>query len=182
MYGVRKGWDKSMRENARTSRCRRECRVLSEESMLANTPHECNTVSPTSHQPYSKKALPKHPPSKKWSKHPYPGISSSGPTRTAAPRARVNGKAQHVGTTSGCDAGERRFPKSLGGGRGNGSTVESVLTGRSTTAGHEAQKIMVALLTGSHRKMKQVRSYPTKDRRTRRRAWSSCVGKGCKLL
>lgn len=29
----------------------------------------------------------KFSPSRKWSRHPYPGISSSGPTRTVAPRA-----------------------------------------------------------------------------------------------
>jgi hypothetical protein len=39
--------------------------------ILARTSQECNTVSP----------------SRKWSRQPYPGISSSGPTRSAAPRS-----------------------------------------------------------------------------------------------
>jgi len=39
--------------------------------ILARTSQECNTVSP----------------SKKWSRQPYPGISSSGPTRSDAPRS-----------------------------------------------------------------------------------------------
>ena len=39
--------------------------------ILARTSQECKTVSP----------------SKKWSRQPYPGISSSGPTRSDAPRS-----------------------------------------------------------------------------------------------
>lgn len=39
--------------------------------ILARTSQECKTVSP----------------SKKWSRQPYPGISSSGPTRRVAPRS-----------------------------------------------------------------------------------------------
>ena len=40
---------------------------------------------------------------------------------------------------------------------------------------HEARKTMVALLTSGLRKKISVRSYPTKDRRTQHRAWSSCA-------
>jgi len=34
---------------------------------------------------------------------------------------------------------------------------------------------MVALLTSGHRRKMLARSYPAKDLKTRRRAWSSCV-------
>src|SRR6266702_7362170 len=61
--------------------------VLSEESMFASTSHECSTVSPAAIRHHELRLDVRRSPSRKWSRHPYPGISSSGPTRTVAPRS-----------------------------------------------------------------------------------------------